>query len=124
MTFAKGFEPLPESWFPDSVHLLVTWIEPHKGPPSLWRISVLGGTPLKIAEEASSARVSPDGSQIAFLKGKWDCEQIWIMQAMGADFRKLIDGATTLGAARAPPAFAISERPTLGSNQRVTESNL
>ena len=92
VTFAKGFEPLPESWFPDSVHLLVTWIEPHKGPPSLWRISVLGGTPLKIAEEASSARVSPDGSQIASLKGKWDCEQIWIMQADGSGARKLIDG--------------------------------
>ena len=92
VTFAKGFDPFPESWFPDSVHLLVTWIEPHKGPPSLWRISVLGGTPLKIAEEASSARVSPDGSQIAFLKGNWDSEQIWIMQADGSGARKLIDG--------------------------------
>jgi len=32
VTFAKGFDPFPESWFPDSIHLLVTWIEPHKGP--------------------------------------------------------------------------------------------
>ena len=99
VTFAKGFDPFPESWFPDSVHLLVTWIEPHKGPPSLWRISVLGGTPLKIAEVASSARVSPDGSQIAFLKGKWDCEQIWLMQADGSGARRLIDGGNdTFGA--------------------------
>ena len=92
VTFAKGFDPFPESWFPDSIHLLVTWIEPHKGPPSLWRISVLGGTPIKIAEEASSARVSPDGSQIAFLKGIWDCEQIWLMQADGSGVRKIVDG--------------------------------
>jgi len=92
VTFAKGFDPFPESWFPDSIHLLVTWIEPHKGPPSLWRISVLGGTPLKIAEVASSARISPDGSQIAFLKGIWDCEQIWLMQANGSGARKIVDG--------------------------------
>ena len=98
----KDFDALPESWFPDSAHLVVTWFgyqkeapsadAPRAGPPSLWRISVLGGPPRKIAERGSSARVSPDGSKIAYLTGFWDSEQIWLMDADGGSSRKLVDG--------------------------------
>ena len=98
----RGFDPLPESWFPDSAHLVVTWFGdqrerprmgvPRTGPPSLWEISVLGGTPHKLVEEGSSARVSPDGSKIAFLTGPWDNEQIWLIAADGSGLRKIADG--------------------------------
>jgi DNA-binding winged helix-turn-helix (wHTH) protein/Tol biopolymer transport system component len=87
----KGFEPMPESWFPDSVHLVVC-VMSGKSPPSLWKISVLGGTPRKLADLGSSARVSPDGTKIAYLVGIWDKEQIWLMDADGSGVRKLIDG--------------------------------
>jgi DNA-binding winged helix-turn-helix (wHTH) protein len=30
----KGFDAFPESWFPDSAHLVVSRIEPGKGPPA------------------------------------------------------------------------------------------
>ena len=89
----KGFAPLPESWFPDSVHLVVSWFDdPKQGPPSLWKISFLGGTPRKLAQEGSSARVSPDGSTIAFLAGIWDNEQIWVVGADGSNLKKIVDG--------------------------------
>jgi len=96
----KGFEPVPESWFPDSAHLVVSWFgyqknssRPHdKGPPSLWKISVMGGTPRKLADEGSSARVSPDGSTIAYLAGMWENGQIWLIQADGSGVRKVVDG--------------------------------
>ena len=89
----KGFSPLPECWLPDSVHLIVSWFDdPNPGPPSLWKISFLGGTPRKLANEGSSARISPDGSTIAFLAGAWDNEQIWLVGADGSNVRKIIDG--------------------------------
>ena len=89
----KGFDALPESWFPDSVHLVVTWLDKAaEDPPSLWAISMMGGTPRKLADQGSSARVSPDGSQIAFLKGMWDYEQIWLVDANGNAARKILDG--------------------------------
>jgi Tol biopolymer transport system component/DNA-binding winged helix-turn-helix (wHTH) protein len=98
----KDFSPLPESWFPDSAHLVVTWFGfqktaprsgiPRKGPPSLWKISVMGGAPRKLVEEGSSARVSPDGSKIAYLAGIWDNEQIWLIEADGSNARKIVDG--------------------------------
>ena len=89
----KGFDALPESWFPDSVHLVVTRLDKAaEDPPSLWAISMMGGTPRKLADQGSSARVSPDGSQIAFLKGMWDYEQIWLADADGNSARKILDG--------------------------------
>ena len=59
--------------------------------PSLWEISILGGTPRKLAEEGSSPRVSPDGSKIAFLKGPWDSQEIWLMEPDGNGARKILD---------------------------------
>jgi Tol biopolymer transport system component/DNA-binding winged helix-turn-helix (wHTH) protein len=98
----KDFEPLPESWFPDSSHLVVSWFgyqrnvpgsaTPKGSPPSLWKISILGGTPRKLVDEGSSARVSPDGSKIAFLTGAWDNEQIWLSNEDGSGARKIVDG--------------------------------
>jgi Tol biopolymer transport system component/DNA-binding winged helix-turn-helix (wHTH) protein len=126
----KGFDPLPESWFPDSAHLVVTRFgdqrnPPHLGkqrarPPSLWKISVMGGTPRKLADEGSSARVSPDGSKIAYLAGKWDIEQIWLMEADGNNPRKIVDGGQeSFGAvAWAPDAKRFAYVRTTNPSQR------
>src|SRR5215469_5618153 len=76
----KGFSPIAQSWLPDSVHLIVMWIEDPAAPPSLWEISVLGGTPKKLSDEGAVARVSPDGSKIAFLKGRYTNQEIWLMK--------------------------------------------
>ena len=86
----KGFDPLAESWFPDSVHMVVSWVEDPQKPPSLWQISVMGGTARKLTTEGSSASVSPDGSQIVFLKQEATGEEIWLMQADGDQAKKLV----------------------------------
>jgi Tol biopolymer transport system component/DNA-binding winged helix-turn-helix (wHTH) protein len=86
----KGFDALANSWFPDSIHLVVSWVEDPKEPPSLWEISIMGGTPRKLADEGEAARVSPDGSKIAFSSGKFDQSEIWLMQADGGEARKVV----------------------------------
>ena len=90
----KGFEPLAESWFPDSIHLVVSWVEDPNKPPSLWEISIMGGTPRKLVDEGTSARVSPDGLKIAFLSGRLGAE-IWLMRADGSEAKKVVGGAET-----------------------------
>ena len=103
----KGFEPRAESWFPDSDHLVVSWAGDPNPPPSLWTISVLGGTPRRIAEEGSSARVSPDGSKIAFLlRHGLSGNEIWLMQADGGGARRIVGDSTAQGEYFGPVAWA------------------
>src|SRR5262249_15654579 len=54
----EGFRARPVSWFPDGSHLLVTaW--PGASPSSMWSISVLGGSPRKLLDNADARSVSP-----------------------------------------------------------------
>jgi Tol biopolymer transport system component len=89
----KGFEPLAESWFPDSIHMIVSWGEDAQALPSIWQISVLGGTPRKLAEGAYP-RVSPDGSTIAYIAGNSGLgpNEIWLMQADGGRAQRIAGG--------------------------------
>jgi Tol biopolymer transport system component len=53
----------------------------------------MGGNPRQLSDEGWSATVSPDGSQIVFLKGAAGAEagqEIWLMRADGSDQRKLM----------------------------------
>lgn len=86
----KGFDALAESWFPDNTHLLVSHVEVPVEPPGLWVVSVMGGTPRKIVNDAFSAAVSPDGLQIAFSRQNGIGQEIWVMQAQGDNARRLI----------------------------------
>src|SRR5262249_593795 len=83
-------------WFPDSTRLLASWPAPPANKLSLWTLSVLGGNPRQLSDEGWSASVSPDGSEIVFLKsvryGETGAE-IWLMQADGGDQRKIISTA-------------------------------
>jgi len=86
----KGFDARPAAWFPDGSHLLATWVEDPTKSPSLWEISVVGGEPRKILDEARSPSVSPDGSQIAFLAGPETSQGIWIAQSDGQRPHRLL----------------------------------
>ena len=62
----KGFVAWPGSWFPDGAHLLVLRIEGQEQDvdlwkPSLYKLSLLGGDPQKIMDDAAAGSVSPDG---------------------------------------------------------------
>ncbi len=84
-----GFKPRPVAWFPDGNHVLVTKSTDSYGDTSLWNVSVLGGAPRKIMDEADARGVSPDGKQIAFVRGGNLHEGIWVMSADGENAHKV-----------------------------------
>jgi len=96
----KGFDAVPTSWFPDSAHLLLSVVEGGGTAPSLWKVSILGGSPQKVMEDASEGVVSPDGSKIAFLHDAIDvrayfssftgyAREIWVVDTNGSNLRRL-----------------------------------
>jgi DNA-binding winged helix-turn-helix (wHTH) protein/Tol biopolymer transport system component len=89
----KDLDAMPESWFPDNVHLVASHFDDSQDkPPSLWEISIVGGVPRKLADVGLSARVSPDGSKISFSKGRWEDEEIWLIETDKNVARKIVDG--------------------------------
>jgi Tol biopolymer transport system component/DNA-binding winged helix-turn-helix (wHTH) protein len=78
------------SWFPDGSHVLATRVGSPLEQPSLWSMSVFGGTPRKIMEAAERGVVSPDGSQIVFVRGDYSHQEIWEMQANGEQAHKIL----------------------------------
>ena len=87
---------LSAGWFPDSSALLLT---PAGQPESIWSVSVLGGSPKKLMEDGEARAVSPDGSQIAFVREAELSQSLWVMDADGSHARKLIGQAGNLFAA-------------------------
>ena len=86
------FSARVDDWFPDGSRLLVTRAE-QAGKASLWSISVFGGSPRQLADDASGGSLSPDGSHIAFRRGsltydgRWGREE-WVMRSDGTDLVK------------------------------------
>ena len=80
----------PDSWFPDDNHVLVATRPGAIRTSSLWRVSVMGGEPQLLADNGSAAVVSPDGSQIAFVRGPGSSQEIWLMQADGEKTARLL----------------------------------
>ena len=68
-----------DGWYPDSTRFVADVAIPEK-PVSLLSVPVLGGTPHELAEDGR-ARVSADGSTVAFLKvqGVWGPREVWLM---------------------------------------------
>jgi Tol biopolymer transport system component len=95
----KDFIAKPNSWFPDGAHLLVTRLEGIAPKPSLWKLSLLGGNPRKLVDNAGAGSVSPDGTRIAFLASlpSWG-QTLWVMGADGSNPHKI----TEAGQATAP----------------------
>ena len=83
ITLPLNFSPYIDDWFADGSHLLVTSQE-HPEKRSLWSISVFGGAPRQLADDASGASLSPDGSHIAFQRLDYGKEE-WVMRSDGTD---------------------------------------
>ena len=88
VTVPDGFDVRGLSWFPDSVHMVVTLVKGEQAS-GLWDLSILSGAVRKISDDGSYPAVSPDGSQVAFLKGTKMHQELWLMSANGADPHKL-----------------------------------
>ena len=89
LVLPEGFKAKPVSWFPDGSHILATSVAGSSQEPGLWQISALGGSPRKLADQGREAAVSPDGTEIAFLKGTSESQELWVMGADGEQPRKL-----------------------------------
>jgi Tol biopolymer transport system component/DNA-binding winged helix-turn-helix (wHTH) protein len=87
---SDGSRTRPASWFPDGSHLLATVFGASGEAASLWSISVLGGSPRKLMDNADARSVSPDGSQIAFVRGEPLNQEIWVMSANGERSGKVV----------------------------------
>ncbi len=91
----ESFSSAEVSWFPDGTKLLLIraeerWIQARgettrQWERSVWSVSILGGTPQKVVDQASFPSVSPDGLLIAF--GREDPERqavdLWLVGANG-----------------------------------------
>jgi DNA-binding winged helix-turn-helix (wHTH) protein/Tol biopolymer transport system component len=85
-------------WSADSTRFFANAHQPGQNPSnwtsrgtSIWSVSVLGGAPRKLRDEAVSSTVSPDGSAISFgaNKGTFGDREIWLMDKNGEHARKL-----------------------------------
>jgi Tol biopolymer transport system component/DNA-binding winged helix-turn-helix (wHTH) protein len=88
-----NFSARADDWFPDGSHLLVSRAE-QPGKAGLWSVSVFGGSPRQLADDASGGSLSPDGAHIAFRRGDltydglWGREE-WVMRSDGTDLVKV-----------------------------------
>jgi Tol biopolymer transport system component len=99
----ENLKLFPSGWFPDGSHLLAVGSTGPKDAPSLWSVSIFGGAARKLAEDGVQPAISPDGTQIAFLRGPETSQSLWLMQADGSNPRQLLDGH---GVLIASPAWA------------------
>ena len=88
------------TWFPDSTRFVVNshptasfgadW---NSAGNTIWAVSVLGGSPHKLRNNAVAYSVSPDGSWIGFgtNKGSHGDREIWLMGPSGEQARKLFE---------------------------------
>ena len=76
------------SWFPDGTRLLATVTGLQPNVDSVWVISILGQSPVKLLDGGNQAAVSPDGSQIVFLRGKG--KELWLMAANGESPHRIL----------------------------------
>jgi DNA-binding winged helix-turn-helix (wHTH) protein/Tol biopolymer transport system component len=79
------------SWFPDSTRLLATVTGLQPNLDSVWVISILGQGRVKLLDGGNQAAVSPDGSQIVFVRGKG--KELWLMAANGESPHRILVAA-------------------------------
>ena len=90
LTVPSGFTGIPAGWYPDGSHLVATWVEGPTAPLSLWQVSIIGGAPRKLVDNGQLPAISPNGSQIAFVKGPKHAEEMWVMEGNGENPRRLV----------------------------------
>ena len=92
------WEIVPTAWFPDSKRFLVNAHPANESSTawssqtsSIWMVSVLGGAPRKLRDNAVAWSVSPDGSSISFgaSKGTLGDRELWLMGPNGEQARTL-----------------------------------
>jgi serine/threonine protein kinase len=95
------------TWFPDGTRFLANAYQAEVSS-SMWVVSVMGGSPHEIRENAFGWSISPDGSSIAFSteQRRQGAGDIWIMRANGEQARKVAeaDEQSSLGTVHWSPS--------------------
>jgi len=81
------------SWFADGTTLAAVGPGESGETTGIWAVSILGGAPRKLRDDAGRASVSPDGAHIAYITGRSQSE-IWVMGPNGENPKKLLQGAS------------------------------
>jgi Tol biopolymer transport system component/DNA-binding winged helix-turn-helix (wHTH) protein len=89
LALPDGFKAKPVFWFPDGSHLLATSVSGSALEPALWQLSALGGSPRKLTDQGREAAVSPDGTQIVYLKGAPKSQEVWLIGSNGEQAHKV-----------------------------------
>ena len=84
----------PNGWFPDGTKFIATGVEAGLRNGG-WVVSVMGGPPRKLRDDADVWSVSPDGTLIAFGTGMSFLRnrEIWLMGPQGEQPRRLVSGS-------------------------------
>lgn len=85
------------NWFPDSTRLLTMRSAGPGQKPEIWSDSVLGGAPRKLVDDGDQGTVSPDGTKIAFVRGEFNHQEIWVVDADGQHPEKLVSAEGAFG---------------------------
>jgi len=106
------------AWYPDSTRFVANLYPGGQNPISIWTVSVLGGVPTMLHDDAEAWSMSHDGSLIAFAKnsGTVPPHEIWVMGPMGEKERRVLGGepGTVIANARFSPddkRFAYTQNP-------------
>jgi len=88
-----NFSARVDDWFADGSHLLVSRAE-QPLRTSLWSVSLFGGSPRQLADDASRGSLSPDGTHIAFCRVHLTGDvslgrEVWVMRSDGTDSVKV-----------------------------------
>ena len=83
-----GLSPNSISWFPDSIHMVVSLCAINR-ESSIWEFSALGGGARKLVDAGRSPAISPDGKQVAYLAGRTLHERVWLTNTEGEQPREL-----------------------------------
>ncbi len=84
----------PNAWFPDSTRFIVAGIVPDQRIAA-WVVSIMGGPPHKLRDDADPWSVSPDGTLISFGTGAafMRFREIWVMGAQGEEPRRVVSSS-------------------------------
>ena len=98
-TFPNSTSKIPQGWYPDGTHLLVGGSGSSK---ALEKMSTLDGTTRKLLDvgEDIEPSLSPDGSQIVFVKDQ-DPSELWLVALEGGEPRRILSIAPNKIAATA-----------------------
>ncbi len=111
LPISAGFYIRTIEWFPDETRLLLASAEGTRFP-GLWIISVFGGPPHLLDDQAHEGAISPDGTSIVCTRASY--KEIWLMNAHGGNAHRIMTAPADDLIGRRPVFFPNGKRILFG----------